>query len=188
MLEFLFGPANPTRSWPPRRAVALTFDLEESSLNSVRLGEPVNKLSFLGPVEDEKALAKWELSYPSLGLEIRFGEKSRCIVDYRIVENDPLAVQFRRFCGTVLIRGQGLPLDALTRERILREYGECYWLDCDDDEVILFYEVPGAEWQFEFDSASRIRCITTTCEPILAHEDQRIAYGVTAPWPPRRRA
>jgi len=91
---------------------------------------------------------------------------------------------FRSFFGTTVAKGQRLELPNLSPESLARVYGEPFWRDCDDEEVILFYEFIGLEWQVEFSLSGNLRCITVTSEPIMASEDQRLAYGVSAVWPP----
>lgn len=56
MFELFFGPKNPTKTWQRATGLRLDFDLEQGSLNGVRLGDPLEGVSFLGPVEDRKGL------------------------------------------------------------------------------------------------------------------------------------
>jgi hypothetical protein len=185
MLEYFFGPRNPTRTWPPGVDQTITFNLDNASLNAVCLSESLDLLSFLGPDEDRKSFRNGEVLYPSKGLAIRFSPRSHSLVEYRIVQSDPLDDRFLPFRGTVLVNGRSVSLAALQPARFVDEYGDFYWRDTDDDESILFYEFVGMEWQIEFDRGSHLKCITVTNEPIMCDEVQRIAYGVTAPWPPR---
>ena len=106
MLEFLFGSRNPTRGgWPVAKGDRLTLDLDGSTLNHVRLGQPLTQLSFLGPDESRTAKCDGELCYFSQGLAIRFDPDRNTIVEYRIVQSDPLEHQFQPFRGTVIIKG-----------------------------------------------------------------------------------
>jgi hypothetical protein len=187
MLDFLFGPPNPTRSWPVVGEREITFDLDNASINGVRLGEPLDRARFLGPDEDRRAFRGGELLYFSKGLAVSFSLRSQALVAYRIVQSDPLEPRFQPFRGTVLSHGRPERLAALSPERFVNEYGDCYWRDRDEehDESILFFEFVGLEWQVEFDLESRFKCITVTSEPIMAVEEQRLAYGVTELWPPK---
>jgi hypothetical protein len=184
MLEFLFGQQSPTRGWPPCRQSRLQFQLDDASLNDVKLGESLNRLSFLGPDEDRKTLRNNELSYYTKGLQIRFSDAHR-IIEFRVVQFDPWEPRFRAFDGEVVAGGRTLNLAGMSEARFIEAFGEAFWFDRDEDETILFYEFVGLEWQVEFDQASRFKCITTTNEPVMADEEQRIAYGVTELWPPR---
>lgn len=185
MFEFLFGPRNPTRFWPPGFRREITFDLDEASLSGVRLGQPLDSLSFLGLDEVSKSFRDGQLLYPSQGLAVRFSLESQCVVEYRIVQSDPLDQRFQPFRGVVLFRGRQVNLSTLSPERFADEYGDFYWQDRDEEESILFFESAGLEWQIEFSPDDRLRCIAITNEPIMGSEEQRLAYNVTEPWPPR---
>lgn len=185
MFDFLFGTRNPTRLWPSGFGREITFDLDDASLNRVRLSQPLDNLSFLGPDEDSRSFRNGELLYPSQGLAVRFSLKSRSVVEYRIVQSDPLDQGFQKFQGVVLLRGQRVSLSTLSPKRFVDEYGDFYWQDRDDKESILFFEFVGLEWQIEFSPDDHLRGITITSEPIMGVEEQRLAYGVTEPWPPR---
>ena len=63
MLEFLLGPTNPTTDWQRASDLRLTFDLKGGKLNDVGIGEPLNRLSFLGPVEDRSGLKTGEYRF-----------------------------------------------------------------------------------------------------------------------------
>ena len=69
---------------------------------------------------------------------------------------------------------------------LLQLFGEPYWIDRSDGEVILFYEYAwgSLELQFEFPEATSLRFITVAVEGILSTKKQRDRYGVTKPWPP----
>jgi len=180
-----FGPPNPTRRWLASTD-DLTFDLDGPTLNGVRLGAPLDRLSFLGPDEGRSGFRDGELRYRSRGLSVRFSLRTRTVVEYRIAHHDPLDAEFQSFRGQVVGNGRRLHLAAVSVESFVQDCGDCWWRDCDDDETILFYEFTGLEWQVEFSPAGRLRCITVTTDPIMHDEEQRLAYGVTAPWPPLR--
>jgi hypothetical protein len=181
----VFGPRNPTRCWSVGFEGEIVFDLDQASLNGVRIDDPLDRLSFLGPDEDRKAYKDGELLYPSKGLDISFSDESQKIVSYRIVGNDPLKQHYLSFRGRFLFDGRHVELAKINVHEFKRMFGECYWEDNDEGETILFYEFLGLEWQVEFEPHSYFRCITVTNDPIMANEDQRMAYLVTKPWPPR---
>ena len=186
MLEFIFGLRNPTRSWRPSGDLPLVFDLAAASLNRVGLGQRLECLAFLGTDEGATSYRSGELLYFSRGLGVRFSPTSQCVVEYRIVVNDPLETRFRPFAGSVFAGGgRQLDVTTLSAARWVEQFGECFWHDRDADKSIMFYESVGLEWQIEFDAKSRVNCIIVTNEPVMADQEQRIAYNVTKAWPPR---
>ena len=66
-------------------------------------------------------------------------------------------------------------------------FGQPYWVDQDLDEVILFYEYQDGdvELQFEFPGRVHLGFITLSAHGVLSNAEQRKAYKVTKPWPPR---
>jgi len=70
-------------------------------------------------------------------------------------------------------------------EDVLDVFGQPYWIDRDDMETILFYEFNDVEWQLELSQTGSLQAVIVTASPLLAKEDQRKAYGVSKPWPPR---
>jgi hypothetical protein len=185
--ELLFDFRNPTRFWMRSQGDRITFNLDEASVNGIRLGQPLESLSFLGKDESRKSFRAGELLYFTKGLSIGFSQKTHRITWFQVVQNDPFDPRFQSFSGVVIANGRELDVANLSLQRFVEDYADCYWTDRDEHETILFYEFVGLEWQVEFDLTSRLRCITTTSEPIMADETQRIAYGVTEPWPPPMR-
>ena len=91
------------------------------------------------------------------------------------------------FDGEFLLHGSAIELDTSTSEQeVQRLFGDPYWTDRSDGEVIQFYEyAEGAlELQFEFPDATSLGFITVAVEGILSNKKQRDRYGVTKPWPP----
>ncbi len=185
MLEFLLGRRNPTRTWQAGLSQPLAFDLDAATLHGVRLGEPLDRLSLLGPDENLGTHRSGELVYFSAGLTVSFSLSTRCITAYRIVLRDPSEPRFRPFSGPVFAgAGCRLDLHALDQKGFVDSLGPYYWRDSDEDESILFYEFTGLEWQVEFGPHLRFNSLIVTSEPLLADEQQRRAYRVTRPWPP----
>ena len=71
MLEFLFGPGNPTRNWN-RSGLELTCDVRRAELNQVPLGTSVAQLDCLGPAEDRRTIRAGDARYYSLALSFGF--------------------------------------------------------------------------------------------------------------------
>lgn len=193
MFDFLFGKTNPSKSWSPRESepAQLLLDLDQGSLNNVPLGQAIERLSFLGVDESHFRQKDGILEYPSLGLAVWYGSKDGLIEAYRVVLADPWAPNFQPFHGSVWMRGDSVDLKELSIEKFERMYPQPYWRDRADDETILFYEfekqLEWLEWQVEFTPDGRFCCLIVTRNPLLANSAQRASYGVTTPWPPRKR-
>lgn len=96
-------------------------------------------------------------------------------------------VDLASFHGGFLRHGEPLPIDARSTEDGVRElFGEPYWTDRSDDEVILFYEYEAGtvELQFEFPGAGALGFATLARNGVLSDAAQRRAYGCDRPWPP----
>jgi len=89
MFEILFGPKNPTKDWQRALDSRLTFDLDCAKLNGVGFGDRLDRLAFLGPVEDRDGLRAGEYRYFSLGLSVsyrrQFPEKEYASHKVRII-------------------------------------------------------------------------------------------------------
>jgi hypothetical protein len=69
---------------------------------------------------------------------------------------------------------------------IEKTFGEPYWRDSSDGELILFYEYQAGEieLQFEFPDSKSLGYITIAKDGVLSEAEQRQSYGVDKPWPP----
>jgi len=183
MFEFLLGRGDPTRGWPAASGQPLTFDLDSCRLNTASLGGAVNEASFLGPAEDRQEAKDGYLCYYSQGVCVVIDKDAKITYIWIFYEDEEEI--FRPFSGTVTYRGAPVRLSGLSIEGFLRQFGECYWRDSDEDETILFYELGEREWQIEFNERGLLKRVLATCEPIMAEAEQRAAYGVTTPWSPQ---
>lgn len=185
MFEFLFGPTNPTKHWQRLPDLRLDFDLERAKLNGVGLGDPLETLSFLGPLEDRGLFRNIEeYGYFSLGLVVGCHNDERAIDCFEIVRSDRLSPRYRPYAGRFHYRGRDISLADLTELQFTDTFGAPYWRNEDDDEILLFYELPKVEWQVEFDPAGDFQRIVVESEPLLADLRAREAFGVSRPWPP----
>ena len=177
-VESVFAQPNPTRRWQFDPAVPLVLDLDQHTLGGIAVGQPLQRLSFLG-----KAFPRGScLAYPALGLAV--SEADGLIVELIVYFGHPSEPDGGTFAGPIRHRGELLEMSATADEPWLRtRLGEPYWRDDDGEEVILFYEHGPQEWQLELAGDGRLRCLVL-CSPLLADEEQRRAYGVTKPWPP----
>jgi hypothetical protein len=182
-LSFLFGPPNPTKKWVADPSVPLVVDLDGHHLCGVGLGEPFERLAFLGP-----ARLDWDFGFPAKGVSV--GVEEGRIDSFTIYFNPAATPWFKdggmaSFTGSLRYRGRELTLSEISREdTLLRTFGEPYWRDADDDEVLWFYEFPDREWQLEVSPEGRLRALILGRGCIMADPEQRKAYGVTKPWPP----
>jgi hypothetical protein len=185
MFNFLFGPKNPTKDWQRDSSLRLAFDLESGKLNGIGFGERLDRMSLLGPAEDRSALKSGQCRYLSLGLAVGWEEEEQTIDCFEIIQKDPYVSSCRPFPGICQYRGEHLDLGQLTEVWFAEQIGPPYHRDEDDEEIILFYEFPGREWQVELDLNGTLNRIIVTSRPLMADEQQRDTYGVDRPWPPR---
>ncbi|MEM8865441.1 MAG: hypothetical protein AAGF31_07825 [Planctomycetota bacterium] len=205
MLNFLFGAKSPTRRWPPYAGEPLKFDLDRSTLNRVQLGQPLEAVRFLGPDEQPQAGRHGEFYYYSLGLEVCTYD-SDTIREFHLVYQEPDALKFKPFAGEVRWGGAAIDLASLTPETFVEQFGEYYWradeserdepesdeldeeedddADDADDEVTLFYEHRGIEWQVEFLDGVHLSRLTITNHPLFDDPHMRKLFRLTKPWPP----
>ena len=101
---------------------------------------------------------------------------------------DSVFVTLKSFSGKFTKAGKAIDLNARTTEaQILALFGEPYWTDRSDGEVIMFYEYERGttELQFEFTDGRALSFITLSRNGVLSTEEQRKHYKVTKPWPPK---
>jgi hypothetical protein len=188
LLDWLSGKSDPTKGWVRDPALKLTLDFRLGALCAVTLGEPAERLAILGPAEDRRAALEGDLHYFTLGLGV--GVSGGGIESVTLWWRDYLDRGYRAYAGTVVSDGKNLGLGPATTEaELLSVLGQPYWRDRDDSETILFYEVKDAwgrltERQVELDEEGRLKALLVLSQPILADENQRIAYRIDKAWPP----
>jgi hypothetical protein len=100
---------------------------------------------------------------------------------------DYVFITIGAFQGSFARSGAKVALDRTTTpEQIKAEFGNPYWIDAKDNELIFFYEFDGGkiELQFEFPEKKTLGFITLMQDGVLSEYPQRRGYGVTKPWPP----
>ena len=158
--------------FPSQFYADLTIDLTEFQCGNSSLGGYLSDADFFATSLDSRGM----FSAEEYGIDLWTKEDVLTTV----------TLNLEHFPGGFIRVGQGLQLDTETTiDEILALFGEPYWRDNDDDEIILFYEENGHEIQIEFPDRRRLGFITITSRPILADPKQCEAYGVTKPWPPR---
>lgn len=153
--------------------VAIVVDLKEFKMGATALGEPT------APADPfHEPLKKTEVFQPA-GQGVELGTKNG-VLDYGFFEIPAYKGSFSR-------SGEPIKIGKDTTENDIRNmFGEPYWIDRSDGEVIMFYEYKAGtiELQFEFSDGKVLSAITLSMNGVLSKADQRKAYGVTKPWPP----
>ncbi|HUG68225.1 MAG TPA: hypothetical protein VMM76_10765 [Pirellulaceae bacterium] len=169
LLSFLFG-CNHSEEPVPN----VTVDLSSFSVAGSKIGKPVTSDSPIG-----RELANSGVYAPrGKGLELGTNGDS---LEYAFIT-------LADFNGTFLANGRSLELNTATSEGDIREqFGDPYWVDRQDGEVILFYEYHGGdmEVQFEFPDGASLGYVTISRAGVLSDPEQRNRYGVDKPWPPQ---
>ena len=163
--------------------VELVADFDAFTLNGVGFGESVEGLPFLGPGPTDSH------AFPGQGLSVDVTENK---LDGFLVALGAKAFisgckpgDVQPFVGTIRMGGRAWYPRELTHERHFTEvFGEPYWRDVDDEEVLLFFEFARGELQVEVSLDDRVQVLVASQAPLLADPEQRHAYGVTRPWPP----
>ena len=170
-----------TRHWVGDTRFPLELDLSANTLSGVRIGGSLDGFMRLGPAEDREAAEQEVYRYYSRGLEITADEGF--VTAFRILFAG--SEGFQPFPGRCSYSAQPVALSASTTEADLRGvFGEPYWRDRDDEEILLFHEFPPIEWQIELNQGGALAQWTLLSPPSMQDPEQRRAYGVTRPWPP----
>lgn len=167
LFSFFFGCSHPEEAVP-----ALSVDLLRFSVAGNEVGKP---LAADSPFARQLSKAS---DYAPQGKGLELGTKGD-LLDYAFVT-------LRDFKGTFVVEGNPLNLDTTTSPDDIREqFGDPYWTDQEDGEVILFYEYHGGdiEVQYEFPDGVQLGYITVAQAGVLSDPEQRKSYGVDKPWP-----
>lgn len=100
---------------------------------------------------------------------------------------DYAVVSFPLFDGMLVRNGASLALSSRTTPAEVEAwFGEPYWRDAMDEELILFFEFNrGAiELQFEFPDRRSLAVVSLMRNGVLSDAEQRRRYGVAKSWPP----
>jgi hypothetical protein len=169
LLSFFFGCGQPERPSP-----IVSVDLSKFSIAGSEVGKPISADS---PFARELAAAN---VYAPQGKGLELGSNGD-LLDYAVIALDD-------FDGTFAMDGNLLSLDTTTTELdVRRRFGEPYWINREDSEVILFYEYQAGdiEVQYEFPDGVNLGFITISRAGVLSDPEQRKLYGVDKPWPPQ---
>lgn len=171
LLDFFFGGKEVPESLPAMPP-GFSIDLENFTCGQSWLGSTVAPADYYSTALQSKDTCDDK----RFGIEIG--------VDAGVL--DYVFVTCRDYPGHFSRGGVTLPMNATTSEaKILELFGEPFWTDRSDGEVILFYEYERGtvELQFEFTDGRKLSFITLARHGVLSSAEQRKAYGVTKPWP-----
>ncbi len=130
--DWLAGGRNVTAGWVRDPSLRLALDFSTGTLCGVGLGEPVERLSFLGPT-DRKPKPGHDLEFLALGVSV--GLSGDRIDSYSVWWRDDLEAGYQPYSGSVLLQGRHTSLGGTTQEpEILSNLGPPYWRDQDDSE------------------------------------------------------
>jgi hypothetical protein len=185
LLDKFRSKANPTDVWKADAGSVseLDFDFTTHSLSGIKLGDSSPLLWKLGPPEDKTESRQGAFCYYSKGF--RAEVENGLITGFTLFWNEALHRPYANFQGVCRYRGQVLPLKAGCSEQEIRGFfGEPYWRDEDEEEVLLFYEFKNLEWQIEISCGDGLTTFLVLTPALMADREQRNAYKVTKPWPP----
>ena len=155
-------------------APGLEIDLALFRVGKSTLGQTIHDGDcFAAPLQSQDD-AKDE----KMGIEIG---KKEGVLDY-------VFLTLPDFGGKLLKQGTPLEISQGNSEADIQGiFGEPYWTDRSDGEVIMFYEYERGtvELQFEFPDAQKLGHILLARNGVLSGEEQRKAYKVDKPWPPQ---
>jgi len=157
----------------PNRSL-IAVDLGSFQIGASALGAPPSQSDAFA-----SAFAKSDVFEPK-GLGIEIGTKDG-LFDYALFTLSSFEGNFTR-------NGQSLAISEATEAQEIRElFGEPYWIDDSEEEIIYFYEyqLGSIELQFEFPDGRKLESITFCRNGVLSDPESRADYGVNKPWPPQ---
>ena len=173
LLSFLFG----VKAEEKQPVAPIAVDLAAFTCGTTRLGERPR----LGDEFTSRFNADGVADLKKSGVEL--GTKDG-VLDYAFIT-------LKSFSGSFTKGGTKLPISTnTTPAEIIGKFGEPYWKDEDDEEIILFYEYSAGriELQFEFPGKKNLGFVTLCREGVLSNADDRKGYCITKEWPPREKA
>lgn len=148
-LKRLFGRReNPSQHWRRDAAIDLVLDIDTRQLSGVGLGDSIERLAFLGPGQMPPHMHG--VRFPDHGVYFDYTNNEIDCIGVCLADTfDSLATT--PFTGDLRWRGQLHDPSLLASEQAVFEvFGSpTRREDEDNDEIVLFYELPQAEWQIE---------------------------------------
>lgn len=163
---------DPSASWVLQPDVPLVFELDTFTFCGVKLGEPADRLSFLGPAEDRALAQEGRLFYYSIGLEVLVEEGHVAL--YRLIWRDEAAEGFNPYPGRCVKYEPPVDVSSDTSELgIRRAFGVPYLKDSDNQGVVVFYEGGEYGWDVEFNLRGSIKQMSVYTPPLT--EEEKVA-------------
>ncbi len=183
--DWLVGGKDPAADWVADPSVESVLDLGRPSLCGISLGDSVSQVERLGPPDNRNASKLESYVFRDRGLMIEADEG--IVVSFTVFfDEDKSTEGCSPFSGITMRGDRQITLSHDTSEREWSElFGEAYWRDVDDGEILLFLELGQVEWQAEFTTDGDLSVLTIVTPPTLSKPDQREAYGVDKVWPPQ---
>lgn len=174
ILSFFSSSKGQDKPHEDRAPTAIAVDLKEFKIGASLLGSPIAPEDPFHEVLRKKDVYKLDAQGSELGTK-------NGLLDYGYFNINSFKGLFSRSEEHIKIAAN------TTESDILKVFGEPYWTDRSDGEVIMFYEYQegSIELQFEFSDGKSLSVITLAKNGVLSEADQRKAYGVTKPWPPK---
>jgi len=149
-----------------------TLNLDTYSLGKTKIGQPPHPEDSFNSAEP----ILW-IKNPEQGIELGVQHNSLEFV-FLTIETYKSAITYN---GTTT----HLTPD-ITIAEFIKQFGEPYFYNKETKETILFYEpLPGLiEIQAEFTNG-KLAFLLITSEALLADEEQRKAFEINKPWPPK---
>jgi hypothetical protein len=134
----------------------LFIDLNDASICGIKIGEPISKLSFLGP-SDRSREKELYLGYRNLGLTIDHRGGMILGIDVNVSRR----VGWKKYSGCWLFAGKNIIInDHSSREEIEQIFGLPSDAWDDGVEKCLIYEINEVLRQFIWSSAGRLKTIS----------------------------
>jgi hypothetical protein len=180
LVRYLLSRFNPTWTWEENPFQPLVVNLDSHRFCAVAVDDPAEALAFLGPGKNTNFGFVW----PHKGIEVSvsIGEERITEMGFYFGHADEAAKGV--FPGEFRYRGAVLRLSGESKEADIHSvFGQPYWRNQDESEILLFYEFPKSELQVELGLDGFLKYLRFG-GPVLADAEQRRLYGVTKVWPP----
>jgi hypothetical protein len=186
LFDRILGRRHASANWQLDPGLEVRLDLDAHAICRCTIGDPIEWFSGLGPPEDKRSLKEQRYCYYSKGIEI--GEEDDKVADFAVFWTDYLLAGFEPFKGPIIYRGKSVVLNsASTENELVNLFGDPYWKDRDEEEIILFYEFRGdIEWQVECTLEGKLKALRVVWPAVMSLADQRALYRVSREWPPPR--
>ena len=129
---------NPSKKWPASTNPEICLDLNTGALNIISLGDPIEKLSILGPSLHG---ATGYLYYDAIGIRFWIEPKTQTLIKFQI-NNEPLnSANTHSFKGRFEINGEFFQMNQMTKDVVLQQLGMPHQEERENEELLkLIYQ------------------------------------------------